>query len=161
MSKSTAAAADQVFKLYERALKAVHAKKWPEAKKLLDELESKAEQADIRQRVSQFQDIVKREGVKAEARIQDPYMRAVYERNRGDLKTALALCTREGRSEKEDRYAFLAASIYTEMGELESAAKTLRRAIKLDPKNRAHARLDSDFEDLRESEEHQDIFESD
>ena len=161
MSPTTATSAEQVFKLYERALKAVHARKWDQAKKLLDEVEDKAEQADILQRVAQFQDIVKREGVKAEARIQDPYLRAVYERNNGELKTALALATREGRSEKEDRWAFLAASIYTEMGELESAAVALQRAIELDPKNRVHAKFDSEFEELRDHEEYGSLFDED
>ena len=158
MSKAAAASAEQIFNLYERALKAVHAKKWDQARKLLDELEEKADQADVRLRVAQFQDIVKREGAKAEARTQDPYLRAVFERNNGELKTALALCTREGRSEKEDRWAFLAASIYCELGELDSAAAALERAIELDSKNRVHAKYDIDFEALREHEEYRKLF---
>ena len=88
----------------------------------------------------------------------DPFLRAVYERNRGNLEEALALCTAGGRHGKDDRFAYLAAAIHALRGESVDAARLLSAAIELDPKNRIHAYHDADFEELRSDEEYSSLF---
>jgi tetratricopeptide (TPR) repeat protein len=91
----------------------------------------------------------------------DPFLMAVYERNRGNFEAALDLCSRGGRQGKDERFTYLAASLLAVMGEDEKAASVLAQAIELNPKNRIHAYHDSDFDSLRESSDHKQLFEQD
>jgi tetratricopeptide (TPR) repeat protein len=89
---------------------------------------------------------------------EDPFLTAVYERNRGNLEEALAICSRGGRQSKDERFAYLAASIHSLIGDQEKAAKFLEQAIELNPKNRIHAFHDTDFDNLRADPEYQQLF---
>ena len=82
----------------------------------------------------------------------------MFEKNRGKLDEALALCKAGGRWSKDERFAYLAASIYTLMEDYEKAASFLELAIDLNPKNRVHAFHDADFEDLRSHPEYRQLF---
>ncbi len=89
----------------------------------------------------------------------DPFIEAVMLRNQGDGHGALELARRGGRDKKDDRFAFLVASIHAAEGRLDEAAKALSQAIELNPKNRVHAFHDADFIELRRHAEHRQLFE--
>ena len=78
----------------------------------------------------------------------DPYLQAVFEKNRGEFAAALALCRRGGRHRRDERMAYLAASILALKGELAEAAELLALAVGLNPKNRVQAIHDSDFAEV-------------
>lgn len=89
----------------------------------------------------------------------DPFLEAVMLRNRGEVKAALELARRGGRDKKDERFAFLVASIHAAEGRLDEAAKALGQAIELNPRNRVHAFHDADFAELRRHAEYRQLFE--
>jgi tetratricopeptide (TPR) repeat protein len=88
----------------------------------------------------------------------DPFLQAVFEKNRGNLAAALDLCRKEGREQKDERFAYLAASIHAVEGRLEEAVQALSRAIELNPRNRVHAYHDPDFAEIRRDRDHRQLF---
>ncbi len=70
----------------------------------------------------------------------------------------MSLCSVGGRQGKDEKFAYLAASILSLTGELEQAAKLLVVAIELNSKNRVHAFHESDFDTLRKSDEYRHLF---
>lgn len=143
---------------YGKAMELVRSGKWQEAKKkltaLLDGLDLPEVAASARQMLRVCE--VKLDGADAEA--EDPFLEAVYLKNRGDLKAALDITTKGGRQSKDERFAYLAASLYALQGKARDAIATLEKAIELNPKNRVYAYHDPDFEDLLERPEAEQIF---
>ena len=88
----------------------------------------------------------------------DPYLLAVYQKNRGDFQAALDICRKEGRDSKDERFAYLVASIHAAEGRIEEAAQALSRAAELNPKNRIHAFHDPDFAELRKNRDYRPLF---
>ena len=131
-------------------------KKWTEATKSLEKVAAEAQQRDLAARARTYLAIcaVQNGADDAKSKDQDPFLMAVYERNRGNVEEALAICSRGGRQAKDERFAYLAAGILSATGDLDKSAKLLAQAIELNPKNRIHAFYDDDFDALRESEEH-------
>ena len=86
----------------------------------------------------------------AEREAEDPYVLAVYHRNRGDLAMALSVARRGHRYRRDERLAYLAAALHAERGEASEAVEMLGLAIELNPLNRGHALVDPDFAELRE-----------
>lgn len=80
----------------------------------------------------------------------DPYLSAVFEKNRGDFEAALAAI--KGKGKGDERFLFLAASIHALNGNEDEAVSLLEKAIDLEPKNRVRAFNDPDFADLRGTE---------
>ena len=142
----------------EKGLAALYGKKYAQAAKLLAQAEQKAEQPDVANRARRYLAAAQERQAKASDSAADPFLEAVYERNRGNYETALEICSRGGRQSKDERFAHLAAAIYATQGELDKAAKFLEVAIELNPRNRIRAYHDSDFEALREDPEHAGIF---
>jgi tetratricopeptide (TPR) repeat protein len=81
---------------------------------------------------------------------EDPYVLAVYHRNRGDLAMALSIARRGNRHRRDERLAYLAAALHAERGEAAEAVELLGLAIELNPLNRSHALADPDFAALRD-----------
>ncbi len=151
---------DPLVKVYERGLKALHRSRWREAKKLFEKVLAETDQPELAERTRRQLAVCRRQLKKAPAAAsQDPFLLAVYERNRGNLDAALEICARGGRQSKDERFAYLAASLHAAMGELEKAGRFLSRAIELNPKNRVHAYHDADFAALRQDPEHASLFE--
>ena len=57
---------------------------------------------------------------------------------------------RGGRQTRDERFAYLAASIHALREDHEAALRLLDHSIELNPKNRVHAFHDPDFATLRE-----------
>ncbi len=160
-SLALAAKPDPLLKVFERALKAVHSGKWQEAKKHLERVVTEADQPDLAQRARRYLSLTLEKLDSARpARRADAFLEAVYESNNGNFEAALALCNRGGRQGKDEKFAYLAASILSLTGELEQAAEVLAIAIELNPKNRVHAFHNSDFDELRQSTEHRHLFDT-
>ena len=146
-------------RIYERGLKALHAGKWQQANKYFEQVIQDSDEADLVGQARRFARVCEshlRRGPDRQA--EDPFLRAVYERNRGKLEEALSICSRGGRQGKDERFAYLAASIHVLKGDLEAATRLLRLAIEINPKNRVHAFHDPDFEALRNDPELKAIF---
>jgi tetratricopeptide (TPR) repeat protein len=152
-----------LLEIYERGLIAFHQKKWKAAEELFARVLDETDQVEFANRARRYVEMCHQqlEAATSAPRDTDPFLMAVYERNRGNLEAALDLCGRAGRQSKDERFAYLAAALLAVMGEEDKAAKMLVQAIELNPKNRVHAYHDSDFESLRASSSHKQLFEQD
>ena len=152
---------DPHVKVFEKGVRALHKQEWKQAAKEFETVVEETDRPQLRARALQFLDASRAQLDRSDSgEAEDPFLQAVYLRNRGDLEEALDLCVRGGRQGKDDRFAFLAASIHALSGDLDQAAELLHRAIEMDPKNRIHAHYDSDFAALREEPRYAEIFES-
>lgn len=150
---------DPMLAVYEDGLKAVQKGKWAEAAKSLERVVAETRQNDLAAGARAYLAVCAAQigdGAKSK-KDEDPFLVAVYERNRGNVEEALAICGRGGRQGKDERFAYLAAGILSATGQLDKSVKLLEQAIELNPKNRIHAFYDDDFDALRESEEHASI----
>lgn len=149
-------AVDSSLKAYSQALEALHRKSWSKAAKLFESVVESSDMPEVRERARQYLAACHLQEAQQEAKKGgappddgDSYLRAVFEKNRGDLATALAICHQDGNDQSDERFAYLAASIHTLEGRVDEAAKALSRAVELSSKNRIHAFHDPDFADLR------------
>lgn len=149
---------DPALALLEKGVKALHAKKYAQAEKLLAEAAADAVQSGVANQARRYLAMAAKQQKKQKTAAADPYLQAVFERNRGNFEVALEICARGGRQSKDERFAHLAASIHAALGDSEKAAKFLEVAIQLDPRNRVLAYHDADFEALREDPEYAELF---
>jgi len=150
-------AVDSSLKAYTQAVEALHHKSWSKAAKLFATVVESADLPEVRERARQYLAACRQQEALHEAKAgkqpkeeaEDPYLRAVFEKNRGDLAAAFALCRQGGKDQKDERFAYLAASIHAVEGRIDEAAQALGRAVELSAKNRIHAFHDPDFAELR------------
>ena len=143
-------AVDSSLQAYTKALEALHKKSWSKAAQLFETVVEKSDMPEVRERARQYLAACRLQEAKAgkpREEEADPFLRAVYEKNRGDLGTALSLC--RPNEQKDDRFAYLVASIHAVEGRIEEAVQALAKAVELNPRNRIHAFHDPDFAELR------------
>lgn len=156
--------ADPAITAFTQGLEAFHRQDWPKAAELFETALAESDRLDLSARARQYlaasrQKVEEKGGGKARRdEEQDPFLRAVYEKNRGDYASALKACLQDGRDQKDERFAYLAASIHAAEGRIDEAVQALTRAIELNPKNRVHAYHDPDFAELRKNRDHRPIF---
>ena len=162
-----AAAIDPALDAFAKALGAFHKRDWAKAAELLERVLAESDRPDLSARARQYLTTVRQKleeaGAakgkgKAKAEDGDPFLRAVFEKNRGDAAAALEICRQDGREQKDERFAYLAASIHAAEGRIEEAVQALSRAIELNPKNRVHAFHDPDFAELRKDRDLRQLF---
>ncbi len=144
---------DPAVEVYEAGIRAMYRQRWAEAAKLFRRVIEGRDggEAELQERAQQQLHICEDKlGGERGRQEEDPFLLAVVRKNAGEYDEALALCTRGGRQSKDERFAYLAASIHALRGEGEEAARFLELAIDLNPKNRVHAFHDPDFQTLRE-----------
>jgi tetratricopeptide (TPR) repeat protein len=144
---------DPAVEIYESGIRAMFRQKWGEAARLFRRVIDGRDgaEADLQERALQQLHICEDQLAGERARAEeDPFLLAVVRKNSGEYEEALALCVRGGRQSKDERFAYLAASIHALRDEGEEAARFLELAIDLNPKNRVHAFHDPDFQTLRE-----------
>lgn len=160
--KPAAAYEDPALDAFTEGLRALQQKNWSKAAELFESALAQSDRSDLSARARQFLTTARQQmAVKPAAKEKedgDPFLRAVFEKNRGDLAAALDLCRKEGREQKDERFAYLAASIHAVEGRLEEAVQALSRAIELNPRNRVHAYHDPDFADIRRDRDHRQLF---
>lgn len=136
---------------YESALKAFYGGKYDKAEKLFEQAGEATEQTDLAARARTFQ-LACRQRLEDAPAPDDPFLEAVIAKNSGDFDTAMELCTRGGRRGKDERFAYLAASVAAVRGDSDDAITLLQQAIEMNDENRIHAYHDPDFDGLREDE---------
>lgn len=161
VSAPTRSAADPALDAFTEGLAALHKKDWKKATELLEKAVDLADRSELRDRARQFLTAARQkaaEGGKAAGAEVEPYLQAVYERNCGNLQAALEICQKGGRDQKDERFAYLAASIHAVENRLDEAVQVLSRAVELNPTNRIHAFHDPDFAELRKNGSHRHLF---
>jgi tetratricopeptide (TPR) repeat protein len=151
---------DPLVKVYVAGTKALYQKKWRDAAKHFQQVVKETDQMELRSGAEKYLQICQEHLGRSSSKAEDPFLEAVYERNRGNLEVALDLCTRGGRQGRDERFAYLAAAIHAATSNFEKAADLLGSAIEMEPKNRVHACYDSDFAEMRDEAEFAEMFES-
>lgn len=145
--------------MLEKGIKLLHREQWKDAEKIFSEIAVKTDVESIAEQARRYAAMC---GEKLKKRRRkkktDPFLEAVFERNRGNLDAALEICARGGRRAKDERFAYLTAAIHAVREELDEAAKYLELAIELNSGNRVHAHHDADFAALRSHPEHSALF---
>lgn len=150
---------DATLAAFETALKLVHAGEWKKAAEALEAVIAESDTHELTDRARQYLAICSQR-LDGDSEIEDPYMAAVVSKNRGDVEQAQKLVSKQGSAaEKDQRFAYLQASLHALAGEDGKAIQVLGKAIQLDPRNRVQAYHDPDFKQLRENEEFQGLLE--
>jgi tetratricopeptide (TPR) repeat protein len=147
-------------KEYEKGVAALQKKRFEEAEKhfrnLLEEFGDEKELVD-RARLYLSVCERKRKPARAAGESDDPYYAALLEKNRGNYEAAIELLGKASRRNGDGDAAFLLACCYARMNDAENAIEHLKRAIAEDEMNRTRAARDSDFDELRERLEFQQL----
>jgi tetratricopeptide (TPR) repeat protein len=139
-------------------LKAMDRKDWAKAVELFGKAIEVSDLADLTARARQYQAAAQKLLTPPRADDDDPYLQAIVEKNRGNLKAALDVCKKGGRDKKDERFAYLAAAIHALENRTEEAAQALSQAAELNPKNRIHAFHDADFAELKKNRDYRHLF---
>ena len=158
-----AAQADPALDHFAHGLSALQAKNWKKAVGHLEQAVETADRPDLRDRARQFLNAARQKSGPAEDKTAkspeaDPFLQAVYEKNRGDHQAALDIAQKGGRDQQDERFAYLVASIHAVENRLDDAAEALARAVELNPKNRIHAFHDADFAELKKNRDQRHLF---
>lgn len=164
--RKTLGGSDPALDALTQGLAALQAKDWAKAVKLFEQAVEQSDQPEVKDRARQFLTVSRQKAAvgeepkaaKGAADEPDPYLQAVYEKNRGNLKEALEISRKGGRDQKDERFAYLAASIHAVEDRLDEAAQGLAKAAELNPKNRIHAFHDPDFAELRKNRDLRPLF---
>ncbi len=154
---------DPALDAFTEGLQALQRRDWARAAELFESALAQSDRADLSARARQFLASARQhlpaKAEKGSGKADgDPFLHAVFLKNRGDLAAALEFCRKEGRDQKDERFAYLAASIQAAEGRIEEAVQGLTRAIELNPKNRVHAYHDPDFAELRRDRDRRHLF---
>jgi tetratricopeptide (TPR) repeat protein len=155
------AGSDPALDALAQGLAALQAKDWAKAVERFEEAVRESDRPEVRDRARQYLTASrqKAQGEKpAKGAEADPYLLAVYEKNRGNLKEALEISRKGGRDQKDERFAYLTASLHALEGRWDEATQALTTAIELNPKNRIHAFHDPDLADLRKNRDLRPLF---
>ncbi|HEX3553496.1 MAG TPA: hypothetical protein VIA62_09735 [Thermoanaerobaculia bacterium] len=159
---AAAAQADPALDHFAQGLTALQAKDWQKAVDHLEKAVETADRPDLRDRARQFLSAARQKGAPAADKARnpetDPYLQAVFERNRGDLKAALDIARKGGRDQQDERFAYLVASIHAVENRPDEAIQALAKAVELNPKNRIHAFHDADFAELKKNRDQRHLF---
>lgn len=153
--------ADPAVEIYEEGLRHLYSGALEKAAAAFERTAAESDHEELSARARQMLAATHRRQHAAEAdgdKKEDPFLLAVFARNRGDLDGALEICNQGGRRKKDERFAFLAASVLAAAGRDEEAVEALAQAVELNPENRVHAYHDPDFSQLRGDRDHAHLF---
>ena len=159
-------AGDPAIEALTQGLAALQAKQWSQAAEHFERAVQESDVPEVKDRAKQFLAISRQRAEadapktarKGDAEEPDPFLLAVYEKNRGNLKESLEMSRKGGLDQKDERFAYLAASIHAIENRLDEAAQALGKAVELNPRNRIHAFHDHDFAELRKNRDLRDLF---
>jgi len=102
---------DPALTAYTEALKAMHKQDWAKAVKLFEKLAADEDRPEIAARARQYLAAARQrlDGEEEQGGHEDDYLKAVFEKNRGNLAAALEISRRGGRDKKDERFAYLVA----------------------------------------------------
>lgn len=142
---------------YEAGLQALAGGKLAAAEKAFERVIDSTDRPELAARARQHLMVISRRR-DGDTDAADPYTRAVFERNRGDLAAALAIAERHAKSDDDGRFALLAAGLHSVADREQDAIDALRRAVEKDPANRVRAYHDPDLAELRKKTEYAHLF---
>ncbi len=153
-------ATGSVLDTFAEALAALNGKDWARATTLFQAVIQEDDLPEITGRARQFLAVAQQKAQPAAQGTgdQDPYLQAVVAKNRGDLERALEIAKQGDKGGKDERFAYLVASIHALENRTEEAAEALSRAVELNSKNRIHAFHDADFTGLRNHRDYRHLF---
>ncbi|HTQ79780.1 MAG TPA: hypothetical protein VMM92_07275 [Thermoanaerobaculia bacterium] len=153
-------APDPALVFFAEGLKALEEKDWAKAAERFGKAIAESDLPDLTARARQYKAAAEKRLPAAipEPAGEDPYLEAVFEKNRGNLKAALDVARKGGRDKKDERFAYLVAAIHALENRPEEAVQALTQAVELNPKNRIHAFHDTDFAELRKNRDHRHLF---
>lgn len=148
----------QALDTFEKAMKALGKHDYEKARDHFDQIvESFPEERDMVERARTYRAMCERaadrKGSGRPKTFEDHLHQGVFLHNRGDYDAALKLLRQatEMSPRNEDAHYCLAAAA-ARSGDADTAVKSLKAAVALSADARAQARLDPDFESLREDE---------
>lgn len=150
-------AADPEIADYEAGLQALVAGKLAAAEKAFERVVGGSDRPELIARARQHLAMVARRRDAPDGD-DDPFLLAVFERNRGDHGAAMALAERHAKADDDGRFALLAAGLHSLADRERDAVAALERAVEKDPANRVRAYHDPDLADLREKTEYAHLF---
>ena len=156
--------ADPALDALSEGLAALQAKDWAKAVERFEEAVRESDRPEVRDRARQYLTASRQKAgmgageAPAKGAEADPYLQAVYEKNRGNLQEALEISRKGGRDQKDERFAYLTASVHAIEGRWDEATQALNKAIELNPKNRVHAFHDPDLAELRKNRDLRPLF---
>lgn len=159
--RAASALPDPALDALTEGLQALQKKDWPRAAERFESALAQSDRSDLSARARQFLASARQQMAgkpKGAEESGDPFLQAVFAKNRGDLAAALESCRKDGRDQVDERFAYLTAAIHAAEGRIEEAVQALSRAIEMNPKNRVHAYHDSDFAEIRRDRDHRQLF---
>lgn len=166
MTKKSSAAdrrSEKALELFEKAMKAMGKKDFERAREAFETLiADHAGERDVVERARAFLRVCERATDKRPSYkpkgFDELLHHGVYLHNRGEFDDALRFLREAAELHpKNEHVQYCVAAAAARAGETEAALKALRSAIGTNPQNRAQARVDSDFDPIREDEEFQTL----
>ncbi len=148
---------DPLVDSYGEAVKAMYSGKWQKAADLLRQVIDGVDMVEVAERARQMLNVCEHHLGSGAGDDIDPFLQAVYAKNRGDFDTAAELC-QDKKNQEDERFIYLSASLHALQARPEEAATELTKAIEMNPKNRVYAFHDPDFEALRQEQEYAGVF---
>jgi Tfp pilus assembly protein PilF len=151
----------QAIEVFEKGVKAVGKRDFERAQAAFDEvIESFPEERDVVERARAYRAVCERNLTEAKRAsfkpkgFEDLVNHGVFLHNRGEFEEALKFLRQAAEMHpRNDHVLYCLAATAARAGDTPSAMKALRSAISLSSDNRALARVDSDFDPLRDDEE--------
>jgi tetratricopeptide (TPR) repeat protein len=152
--------------LFEKAMRALGKRDYERAKEHFESLLSAhAEQSDVAERARLYLGLCRRALEKRPAfrpkTFDELLNHGVFLHNRGDFDDALKLFGQAAEQQpKNEHVLYCIAASAAQAGDVAGALKSLRAAIQANPASRAQARVDDDFDPIRENEEFVEILDA-
>lgn len=157
----------QAVELFEKAMKALGKRDHEKAQEhLLALIEAHADERDVAERARLYlglcrQKLERKPAFKPKT-LEDHINYGVLLHNRGEFGEALKVLQQAAELQpKNEHVLYCIAASSAQAGDAPAALKSLRAAIELSPTSRAQARVDSDFDALRDNEEFLDLLDGD
>ena len=152
----------QASTLFTKAMKLLHKGEFQKAGQQFTEiLESFPEQTDILDRARSYSQLCAREARRSTPRpkeFDDLLHYGVYLHNEGDFKGAMKALTQAAAIHPRNEHVlYCLAATQAQTGDTAAAMKALKSAISANEESKAQARLDPDFEPLREEAEFDEL----
>jgi len=147
---------DAVLSTFESGVQALYKGNWKTAVKQFEKVLEDGDPPELAARARQHLAVAERRLAESEDEA-GPYLKAVYEKNRGELDAAMKIV----KAQKKDdggRYAYLAASLHALADDEDQAVAALAKAVEADPRHRVSAYHDPDFAELRQNKDHAHLF---
>jgi tetratricopeptide (TPR) repeat protein len=151
----------QAIEAFEKGVKAIGKRDFERAQAAFDEvIESYPEERDVVERARAYRAACERSLTEAKRGsfrpkgLEDLVNHGVFLHNRGEYEEALKFLRQAAEMHPRNEHVlYCLAATAARAGDTPAALKALRSAIGVSPDNRAHARVDSDFDPIRDDEE--------